>query len=431
MIDRYTTPEMGKIWSKEGKYEKWLQVEIAVCEVLQEMGVIPDSALKNIKERASFEIDKIDEIEKTTHHDVIAFLTNVAGHVGPDSKYIHMGMTSSDLLDTSLALQMREAGMIILKGLENLRAELKRKAVKYKDLVMVGRTHGVHAEPITLGLKFLIWYEETGRNIRRLKNALKEISVGKLSGAVGTFAHLPPVVEEQVCSKLGLKHSPVSSQIIQRDRHANYMCTLAIIAGTLEKIATEIRNLQRTEILEAEEYFAKGQKGSSAMPHKKNPITCERISGLARAVRGYALSALENISLWHERDITHSSVERIIIPDATTLIDYCIEKLLFVLNNLKVNREKIKRNLNLTRGLIFSQTVLLALLKKGLSREQAYSIVQKNAMKTWEGEGSFREILMDDPEITKILTEREINDCFNYKFNLKYIEEIFNRTGVK
>lgn len=431
MIDRYTTPEMGKIWSKEGKYEKWLQVEIAVCEVLQEMGVIPDSALKNIKERASFEIDEIDEIEKTTHHDVIAFLTNVAGHVGPDSKYIHMGMTSSDLLDTSLALQMREAGMIILKGLENLRAELKRKAVKYKDLVMVGRTHGVHAEPITLGLKFLIWYEETGRNIRRLKNALKEISVGKLSGAVGTFAHLPPVVEEQVCSKLGLKHSPVSSQIIQRDRHANYMCTLAIIAGTLEKIATEIRNLQRTEILEAEEYFAKGQKGSSAMPHKKNPITCERISGLARAVRGYALSALENISLWHERDITHSSVERIIIPDATTLIDYCIEKLLFVLNNLKVNREKIKRNLNLTRGLIFSQTVLLALLKKGLSREQAYSIVQKNAMKTWEGEGSFREILMDDPEITKILTEREINDCFNYKFNLKYIEEIFNRTGVK
>ncbi|MFQ6618779.1 MAG: adenylosuccinate lyase, partial [Fidelibacterota bacterium] len=404
MIDRYTTPEMGKIWSKEGKYEKWLQVEIAVCEVLQEMGVIPDSALKNIKERASFEIDEIDEIEKTTHHDVIAFLTNVAGHVGPDSKYIHMGMTSSDLLDTSLALQMREAGMIILKGLENLRAELKRKAVKYKDLVMVGRTHGVHAEPITLGLKFLIWYEETGRNIRRLKNALKEISVGKLSGAVGTFAHLPPVVEEQVCSKLGLKHSPVSSQIIQRDRHANYMCTLAIIAGTLEKIATEIRNLQRTEILEAEEYFAKGQKGSSAMPHKKNPITCERISGLARAVRGYALSALENISLWHERDITHSSVERIIIPDATTLIDYCIEKLLFVLNNLKVNREKIKRNLNLTRGLIFSQTVLLALLKKGLSREQAYSIVQKNAMKTWEGEGSFREILMDDPEITKILT---------------------------
>jgi len=383
MIERYTRPEMGKIWEDDFKYKTWLQIEILACEARAEFGQIPKEDVELIKQKASFDVKKILEIEETTQHDVIAFLTNVAEYVGPVSRHIHYGMTSSDILDTTLSFQMKTAGEILLKDLEELKSILKEKAIEYKNTLCVGRTHGIHAEPTTMGLKFALWFEETKRNIERLKSAVGRISVGQISGAVGTFEHLSPKVEEYVCEKMGLSPAPVSTQVIQRDRHAEYLSVLAIIGSTLEKIATEIRHLQKTEVLEAEEFFSKGQKGSSAMPHKRNPITCERIAGLARILRGNATAGFENISLWHERDITHSSVERVIIPDSTILLNYMLAKMKDLLKNLLVYPENMLKNLNLTRGLVFSQTILLKITEKGATREEAYKIVQTSAMNVW------------------------------------------------
>ncbi len=430
MIARYTRPEMGKIWTDENKFRKWLQVELAVCEVQTELGRIPKESFRRIKSRANFDVRRIAEIEAEVNHDVIAFLTSVAEFVGPDSRYIHLGMTSSDVLDTANALLLKEAGELLLKDLFALRDVLARRALEFKDTPCIGRTHGVHAEPMTFGLKLALWYEETRRNIERLKAAIEAISVGKISGAVGTFAHLDPVVEEKTCAKLGLKLAPVSNQVVQRDRYAQFVTTLAIIASSLEKFSTEIRALQKTEVLEAEEFFSKGQKGSSAMPHKKNPITCERIAGMARVLRGYALTALENVTLWHERDISHSSAERIILPDGTIALDYILNKMTQIVAQLQVYPENMRRNLELTRGVIFSQPLLLLLAEKGLTREEAYRLVQKRAHTAWQSGQDFKEAVKNDPEFRRHLSDKEIDRAFDLKYNMRNVDAIFRRIGL-
>ncbi len=431
MIPRYTRPVMAKLWSQENKYQKWLEVEILACEALSQLGLIPARDLALIKKRARFSVERIEELEQTTKHDVIAFLTNVAEHVGPASRHIHLGLTSSDVLDTSNAVLLKEAAEVLMEDLRALQSVLKDQAKAHKKTVMIGRSHGIHAEPITFGLKMALWYDEIGRNLRRLTQARETIATGKISGAVGTFAHISPKVEAHVCRRLGLKPAPASSQIVQRDRYAEYFCTLAVIAGSIEKMAVEIRHLQRTEVLEAEEYFSTGQKGSSAMPHKRNPIVSENLSGLARLIRSYALAALENQALWHERDISHSSVERVIGPDATTLLDYMLNRLTNLLKNLLVYPERMVKNLNLTRGLPFSEGILLALTRKGITREEAYQVVQENAMKVWSSENTFQELLAADPRIRKWLTSKELSQLFDLNHTLQNVEIIFRRVFKK
>ena len=430
MIARYSRKQVSDIWSDEARFRIWLDIEILACEAQANLGIIPQSAVKNIRAKAKFNTQKILRIEEKVKHDVIAFLTNVGEYVGMDSRFIHMGMTSSDVVDTCLSVQMKQAGEIILKDLIDVRESLKKKAKRYKYLTQIGRTHGVHAEPITLGLKFALWYDEMNRNTDRMKRAIDTISVGQISGAVGTYEHLSPKVEAYVCKKLGLKTTKISTQILQRDRHAEYMNTLALIGSSIEKFTTEIRHLQKTETLELEESFSKGQKGSSAMPHKKNPITCERLSGMARVLRGNALASMENIALWHERDISHSSVERIVVPDSTILTDYILYQFKQIVDNIVVYEENIKKNLNLTNGLIFSQTVLLKLIEKKMKRETAYKIVQDVAMKCWREKISFFDLLKNDNEVKKYLTEKELTDIFDYSKSKKNIDFIFKRVGL-
>ena len=430
MIQRYTRPRMAALWEPKRKFDTWLEIELLVCEALAELGEVPPAAVKNLRAKAAYTIERVDEIEATVKHDVVAFLTAVAENVGEDSRYIHLGLTSSDILDTSLAVLMREAADMILEGLHRLGDIIKRRAREFKHTPMIGRSHGIHAEPITFGLKLAIWYAENQRNIERMQKAREIISYGKISGAVGTFANTNPFVEDYVCSRLGLKPAPVSTQVLQRDRHAEYMTALAFIGTSLEKFATEIRHLQRTEVLEAEEYFSKGQKGSSAMPHKRNPILSEQICGLARVLRGYALSALEDVPLWHERDISHSSVERIIVPDGTMLVDYLLWRFCNILDQLIVYPENMKKNLELTGGLIFSQLLMLELAKKGLSREDAYALVQRNALRAWENGDNFKELVLKDADITAKMTREAIENCFQLEYHLKYVDEIFARVGI-
>jgi adenylosuccinate lyase len=427
MIPRYTRPEMEKIWTEQRKFETWLAIELEVCEALSELDEIPPQAVKEIRKNARFEVRRINEIEKVTKHDVLAFLTNVGESIGPLSRYLHYGLTSSDILDTSLAILLKEASEIILQDILRFLEVLKKKAFQYKETLMIGRSHGVHAEPITFGLKMALWHDEMKRNLVRMERAKEAVSVGKISGAVGTFAHIPPSVEESVCKRLGLKPAPISTQIVQRDHHAEFFTTLAIIASSIEKFSVELRHLQRTEVLEAEEFFAKGQKGSSAMPHKRNPISAENLSGLARLVRSYSLAALENIPLWHERDISHSSVERVIAPDATILIDYMLNRVTSVLENLIVYPENMKANLGRMGGLIFSEAILLLLTRKGLSREDAYGVVQRNAMKAWEKGEDFKTLLSQDEEIKRLLTHEELDATFNIRSHLRHVEDIFRR----
>lgn len=427
MIQRYSRDELAKIWSDENKFRIWLNVEILACEAQCKLGNLPAKSLSVIKNKAKFDTKRVLKIEETVKHDVIAFLTNVAEYVGIDSRFIHMGMTSSDVLDTALSVQLKQAGEIILKDLLKLNSVLKKKALKYKNLTMIGRTHGIHAEPVTLGLKFALWYDENNRNIKRMKDALEIVSVGQISGAVGTYEHISPKVEEYVCRKLGLKSTKISTQILQRDRHAQFLSTLAIIASCIDKYATEIRHLQKTEVLELEESFTKGQKGSSAMPHKKNPIVSEQLSGLARIIRGNSLAALENIPLWHERDISHSSVERIIMPDSTILLDYMLNKFISLIDNITVYQKNIKKNLELTKGLIFSQTLLLKLIQKKMKREDAYKIVQSIAMKCWETKVEFKKLVEESKEAMMFLNNKDLQEVFDYKKSQKSIDFIFKR----
>ncbi len=427
MIPRYSREQMARIWSPEERYRKWLDIEILACEALAAKGEIPKKALKNIKAKARFDAARVEEIEKTVKHDVIAFLTNVAEYVGEDARYIHMGLTSSDILDTSLAVLLKEAADILLADIDKLLAVLKKKAFKYRKTLMIGRSHGIHAEPTTFGLKMALWHQEMQRNRTRLLRAKDVISYGKISGAVGTFAFIDPSVEAYVCRKLGLRPAPVSTQIVQRDRHAEYFSMLAIVASSIDKFATEIRHLQRTEVREAEEYFSPGQKGSSAMPHKRNPVLSENLSGLARLVRSYAVAALEDVALWHERDISHSSVERVIAPDATILLDFMLGRFTGMMENLLVYPERMLANLNLTRGLIFSQRVLLKLIDKGMSREAAYAMVQRNAMKTWSEGGDFKSLLLADKEFQSRLKPADIEEAFRVENFLNHVDDIFNR----
>lgn len=427
MIPRYTLPEMAELWSEDNKFATWLKIEIAVCEIRAQRGEIPKESLTTIKKKAKFDPERIAEIEAEVNHDVIAFLTNVAENVGPDSKYIHVGLTSSDILDTALGYLMKQAGLLLRGKLLAVSNLLKEMAPKYKDTLCIGRTHGVHAEPTVFGLKLALWYTESVRNLKRLDAAIHEVAVGKLSGAVGNFAHTDPQIEIAVCKKLGLNAAEVSTQVVQRDRHAYFLSVLAVVGGMVEKIATEIRNLQRTEILELEEGFARGQKGSSAMPHKKNPITCERLVGLSRVLRGNALAGLENITLWHERDITHSSVERVIIPDSTILLHYMLHKLHDVLSNLVINTDNMRRNLELTRGLIFSQRVLLGLTERMPSREQAYKIVQDLAMKSWNERLDFKTLIKNSPKVRKYLKAKEIDSFFDFSYYIRRADEVIRR----
>ena len=422
MIPRYTREKMAQLWSRENKYRKWLDVEIAACEAMAILGKIPETALETVKARAFVDINRIDEIEKVTRHDVIAFVSSVAEAVGPEGRFIHMGLTSSDVLDTS-----SEAARILLDDIDGLLAVLKRLAFEHKNTLMIGRSHGIHAEPITFGLKMALWYQEMQRNRERLLRAKENVSYGKISGAVGTFAFIDPFVEEYVCQKLGLKPAPVSSQIVQRDRHAEYFTTLAIIASSLDKFAQEIRLLQRTEVREAEEFFSTGQKGSSAMPHKRNPVLSENVSGLSRLVRSYAVAALEDVALWHERDISHSSVERVIAPDATIVLDFMLARFTSLMDRLVVYPERMMANLNMTHGLIFSQTVLLALVEKGATREDAYAAVQKHAMRSWQEETDFRRLLDQDELVQKHLSKKELDDIFNVGNFLTRLDYIFRR----
>jgi adenylosuccinate lyase len=432
MIARYTRPGMGRIWSDQNKFQQWLEVELAASEALAERGVVPAEAARLLRAHAGFDVARILEIEREVKHDVIAFTTAVAekmaaaGHAEA-SRWLHYGLTSNDVVDTAQALQIRQAYEILLAGLEKLRPVLKRRALEFQHAVQIGRTHGVHAEPITFGLKIAIWYEETGRNIRRLKAAAEDMRVGKISGAVGTFAHIGPEIEEAICQKLGLRPAPVSSQVIQRDRHANFVATLAVLTASLEKIALEVRHLQRTEVREAEEYFSKGQKGSSAMPHKRNPVTCEQICGLARVVRSNAQAAFENVALWHERDISHSSVERVILPDSTILADYLLDKTTQLVDQLLVYPERMRRNLDMTRGLVFSGQLLLDLAAAGMLREAAYRIVQRHAMEAWENESDFRKAIESDPEIARVLTPEQIAESFSLERQLRNVDKIFAR----
>lgn len=430
MIERYTRPQMGAIWQDQNKYGIWLEIEILAVEAQAEMGVIPQEAAETVRQRGRFDVTRVLEIEETTKHDVIAFLTNVAEYVGEPSRYVHLGMTSSDVLDTCLAVQLKQAGEILLADLEALRDVLARRAKEFKYTMMIGRSHGIHAEPITFGLKLALWYEETKRNIERMKRAIEVIAYGQISGAVGTFEHLSPQVEEYVCQRLGLKPDPVTTQVIQRDRHAEYMATLGVIAATLEQFATEIRHLQRTEVLEAEEYFSAGQKGSSAMPHKRNPIISERICGMARIIRTNALAAMENVALWHERDISHSSVERVICPDSTIALDYILDKMTSMMDRLLVYPENMMKNLEITSGLHFSQTILLELAKRGISREDAYRMVQRNAMQVWQTREPFAEVLKRDAELTVLLSAEEIDSLCDLQKSIRNVDFIFQRCGL-
>lgn len=431
MIKRYTLPEMGALWTEEAKFQTWLEVEVEAARVMAERHIIPQAAYKAIKAKANFDVKRINEIEKEVNHDVIAFLTSVAEYVGPQAKYLHYGMTSSDVLDTSLSLQMKRAAGIIDKKIATALGVIKKLALAHKRTPCIGRTHGVLAEPTTLGLKFAVWYTELGRARARFAAATERIAVGKLSGAVGNFANLDPAIEEAVCRRLGLRPAEVSTQVVQRDRHAEYVTALALLASSLEKFATEIRNLQRTEIGEMSEGFAKGQKGSSAMPHKKNPITAERITGIARLLRGYALSAMENIPLWHERDIAHSSVERVIIPDSTIIVDYGLQKFIDLLTGLVINEKRMYENIFYGGGLVFSQRLLLKLAGPVGSRETAYRLVQRNALAAFEGKGLFRELVLRDKDITRHLTAAEIGSCFDLDYYLKNVDKIFRRVFRK
>ena len=427
MIRRYSREAMREIWTDENKFSIWLRIEILACEARK----IPAKDLATIKRRAKFDVKRIDEIERTTNHDLIAFLTNVAEHVGPASRHIHEGLTSSDVVDTALAVRMVQSADILIDDVRKLRSVVAKKAKKYKYVPMIGRTHGVHAEPITFGLKMALMYDEFGRALERLVLARDIVAVGKISGAVGTYAHMNPRVEQYVCRKLGLQADRISTQIVQRDRHAEFMSALALVGCSIDRWALEFRHLQRTEVLEAEEFFAAGQKGSSAMPHKRNPITCERLSGLARVLRGNALAAMENVALWHERDISHSSVERIILPDSTTLLDYMLVTLADVVDKLLVYPARMKSNLEASKGLIYSQGILLALTRKGLGREKAYALVQRNAMKTWAGAGTFKEFLLKDAEVMRWLTKREIEAFFNLDVYLRQVDNTFQKVGIK
>lgn len=430
MIERYTRPEMGRIWDERNEWQTMLDVEIAACEANAELGRIPKEAVQVIREKADFDVDRIHEIDREINHDIIAFLTNVGEYVGDEAKYIHMGLTSTDVKDTALNVQIKEASEILLEDLVKLAEVLKRRAVEFKYTPTIGRTHGVHAEPTTFGLKLLLWYSEVQRNIERMDHAARQMAVGKLSGAVGTYADIDPYVEKYVCEKLGLQREVIATQVVQRDHHAEYITTLGVIAGTLAQIALEVRHLQRTEVREAEEYFSEKQKGSSAMPHKRNPVKSERICGMARLIQGYALPAFENIPLWHERDISHSSVERVIIPDATTALDYILAQTTDLIDKLLVYPEKMLADLNMTGGLIYSPRVLLALVAKGAYRDTAYRWVQRNAMKRWLAGEDFYENLCRDEDVRKYLTEEEIKACFDYKPMLTHVDEIFARFGL-
>jgi len=430
MLSRYSRAEMEKVWSEKRKYEIWLEIEIAILKARAELGEIPVSAAEKVEQEAEVDLERIKEIEAETRHDMIAFIEGVSEKLGNESRFIHEGVTSSDIKDTARAMQMQEASKLILEDLESLKETLGEKAVAAKDTIMVGRTHGVHAEPITWGLKVLNWYQEIERQITRFKQLEEVVAVGQISGAVGTFATIDPKVEKRVCEILGLKNSKVSSQILQRDRHADFIERIALAAASIEKFATEIRNLQRTDILEVEEGFRKGQKGSSAMPHKKNPIVCERLSGLARVIRGNVVPALENITLWHERDLTHSSVERVILPDSSVLLDYMLVKFKGVMEELVVNEDNMKLNLEKTLGLTFSQRLMLALVEKGLRREEAYEMAQRNAMTAWEKKKDYRELIAADQEIKEYLSEEELDQIFDWEAYLKNIDQIFKRTGL-
>lgn len=429
MIERYSRPRMKSIWSDENKFNKWLDVEIAACDAWAELGVIPREVVPKIK-LAKCNLKRMEEILKETHHDVTAFLGSVAESLGEESRFVHLGLTSSDVIDTALSLQMIEATDLLIQDVKEIIPVLAQKAIEHKYTVMIGRTHGVHAEPISFGLKMALWIEEMKRNLQRLSEAKKIIATGKISGAVGTYATVSPEVEQKACRKLGLTPAPVSNQVLQRDRHAQFATTLAIIAGSLEKFATEIRGLQRTEVREVEEPFSAGQTGSSAMPHKRNPELCERICGLARLIRGYALTSLENIALWHERDISHSSTERITLPDACLVLDYSLAIFLSVIKGLQIYPKRMKKNLELTKGLVFSQRVMLALIDKGLGRKKAYELVQRNAMKAWQGNKDFRNLLRADSEVTDTLPTEELELLFNYDYYLRYVDDIFGRLGL-
>ncbi|MCD6535138.1 MAG: adenylosuccinate lyase [Deltaproteobacteria bacterium] len=431
MIERYSRPAMVRIWSEENKFNSWLKVELAVCEVFADQGEIPLADWAEIKEKAAFEVSRINEIEAEVRHDVIAFLTSVAEHVGPASRYIHLGMTSSDVLDTALALQLKEAGQMLMQGVDRVLEVLKIRALELKDCPMIGRSHGIHAEPVTVGLKFAIWYDEMGRQKKRLEAAIQDISVGQISGAVGTFANIEPEIEEAVCQRLGLQAAPASSQIVQRDRHAFFFTILALVAASIEKFAIEIRHLQRTEVGEAEEFFHAGQKGSSAMPHKRNPILSENLCGLARLVRSYSLAAMENVALWHERDISHSSVERVISPDATILLDFMLHRFAGMMEKLVVYPERMLKNIELTGGTIYSQGVLLALARAGVSREDAYRWVQRNAMQSFNDGGSFKEYLLKDEDVAKYLSAQEIEEKFSLEHHMRQVPVIFARVFGK
>ena len=430
MIERYTRPEMGAIWSEENKYQAWLEVEILACEAWSELGVIPKEDVKRIRENASFEVERILEIEEETRHDVVAFTRAVSESLGDEKKWVHYGLTSTDVVDTALSYQLKQANDIIRQDLERFIEVLKNKAIEHKHTVMMGRTHGVHAEPTTFGLKLSLWYQEMLRNLDRFNAAADVIETGKLSGAVGTYANIDPKVEAYVCEKLGLTPAPVSTQTLQRDRHAQYVSVLALIATSIEKFATEIRGLQKTETREVEEFFAKGQKGSSAMPHKRNPIGSENMTGMARVVRGYMMTAYENVPLWHERDISHSSAERIILPDATIAVNYMLNRFTRLVDNLTVFPENMKRNIDRTHGVIFSQRVLLSLIDHGMSREEAYDLVQPRAMQAWETETHFKSLIEQEPRITEVLTQEQIDDCFDYTYHLKSVDEIFARMDL-
>jgi adenylosuccinate lyase len=427
MIPRYTHPDMGRIWSEERRFDTWLQVEIAAAEAMAEVGIIPQDAARDIRERSKFDVARINAIEETTQHDVIAFTTAVGEHIGPSARWLHFGLTSSDVVDTALALQMREAADLILKDLEGLMNAVRARADEYRSTPMIGRTHGVHAEPMTFGLKLALWFAELQRDHDRMTRARAVVSVGKISGAVGTFAHLDPSVEARICRKLGLEPAPVSSQVIQRDRHAELMTSMAITGASLEKFALEVRGLQKTEIGEVQEPFGKGQKGSSAMPHKRNPIGSEQITGLARLLRGNAHAALENIALWHERDISHSSVERVILPDSFIVLDHMLRRFTRIVQGLVVNVDRMRENLELSRGVVFSGTVLLELAQRGVSREQAYEWVQRNALRSYDEQKDFKQLLLADKEVMGVLDPKAVEDAFNLKVQLKNVATIFDR----
>ncbi|KON85629.1 adenylosuccinate lyase [Sporosarcina globispora] len=430
MIERYTRPEMGAIWTEENRFQAWLEVEILACEAWAELGDIPKEDVKKIRENASFNIDRIKEIEEETRHDVVAFTRAVSETLGEERKWVHYGLTSTDVVDTALSYLIKQANDILLKDIERFVEILKNKAQEHKYTVMMGRTHGVHAEPTTFGLKLALWYEEMKRNLDRFKEAAAGVEFGKISGAVGTYANIDPFVEKYVCEKLGTQPAPISTQTLQRDRHAHYMGAIALVATSIEKFATEIRGLQKSETREVEEFFAKGQKGSSAMPHKRNPIGSENMTGMARVIRGYMMTAYENVALWHERDISHSSAERIILPDATIALNYMLNRFGNIVKNLTVFPENMKRNMDRTLGLIYSQRVLLALIDKGMTREEAYDTVQPRAMEAWEKQVQFRSLIEQDETITSKLSEAEIDDCFDYNYHIKHVDTIFDRLGL-